>query len=233
MSRMYVHLREKTQTAKIDFNNLALKTWEKAHENARFHGSDDIRCDFFIVFSELNSWLLIQLDTFLELLESNNTKIPKYAKLTPNDGIQFLLHFDMLNRANYCTNAMFHVEHFLNEIGERIGVKRDSYYRYTRSLLTHLNMYDDTKFKTLNAPAQIRNSLHNNGCPDRDFEVTIRGRLYKFAKTKPIMYTDWGNLYILFDELLNITIEITDKHALRKIPKIKRTSEYNNWLSSV
>jgi hypothetical protein len=120
----------------------------------------------------------------------------------------------------------------LNVLGSKIGVEKDSYYRYTRSLLTHLNMYDDTKFKTLNAPAQIRNSLHNNGCPDRDFEVTIRGRLYKFAKTKPIIYTDWRNLYILFDELLNIIIEITDKHALRKIPKIKRTSEYNNWLSS-
>ena len=118
----------------------------------------------------------------------------------------------------------------LNVLGSKIGVEKDSYYRYTRSLLTHLNMYDDTKFKTLNAPAQIRNSLHNNGCPDRDFEVTIRGRLYKFVKSKPIIYTGWGNLYIFFDELLNIIIEITDNRALRKIPKIKRTSEYNNWL---
>ena len=227
---MYVHLREKTQTARIDFNNLALKSWEKAHENSRFHGSDDIRCDFFVIFSELNSWLLIQLDTFLDLLESNNTKIPKYAKLAPNDGIQFLLQYDILNRASYCTNAMFHVEHFLNVIGSRIGVDKGSYYSYTKNLLSRLNMYDDDKFKMLNAPAQIRNSLHNNGCPDRDFEVTIRGRLYKFVKSKPIIYTDWGSLYILFDELLNIIIEITDKHALRKIPKIKRTSEYSNWL---
>ena len=230
MSHKYVHLREKTQTARIDFNNLALKSWEKAHENSRFHGSDDIRCDFFVVFSELNSWLLIQLDTFLELLESNNTKIPKYAKLAPTDGIQFLLQFDMLNRSSYCTNAMFHVEHFLNVIGSRIGLDKGSYYSYTKNLLFRLNMYDDDKFKMLNAPAQIRNSLHNNGCPDRDFEVTIRGRLYKFAKSKPIMYTDWGSLYIFFDELLNVMIEITDKHALRKIPKIKRTSEYNKWL---
>ena len=227
---MYVHLREKTQTARIDFNNLALKSWEKAHENSRFHGSDDIRCDFFVVFSELNSWLLIQLDTFLEILESNNTKIPKYAKLAPNDGIQFLLQFDMLNRSSYCTNAMFHVEHFLNVIGSRIGVDKGSYYSYTKNLLYRINMYDDDKFKTLNAPAQIRNSLHNNGCPDRDFEVTIRGRLYKFVKSKPIIYTGWDSLYIFFDELLNIIIEITDKHALRKILKIKRTSEYSNWL---
>ena len=227
---MYVHLHEKTQMARIDFNNLALKSWEKAHENSRFHGSDDIRCDFFVVFSELNSWLLIQLDTFLELLESNNTKIPKYAKLAPTDGIQFLLQFDMLNRSSYCTNAMFHVEHFLNVIGSRIGVDKGSYYSYTKNLLSRLNMYDDDKFKMLNAPAQIRNSLHNNGCPDRDFEVTIRGRLYKFVKSKPIIYTGWDSLYIFFDELLNIIIEITDKHALRKIPKIKRTSEYSNWL---
>ena len=227
---MHVHLRERTQTARIDFNNLAMKLWEKAHENGRFHGPDDMRCDFFVVSSELNSWLLIQLDTFLELLESNNTKIPKYAKLAPNDRIQFLLQYDTLNRVSYCTNAMFHVEHFLNVIGSRIGVEKDGYYSYTKRLLSRLNIYDDDKFKTLNAPAQIRNSLHNNGCPDRDFEVTIRGRLYKFAKSKPVIYTGWGSLYILFDELLNIMIEITDKHALRKIPKIKRTSEYNNWL---
>ena len=230
MSRMYVHLRENTQTARIDFNNLASKSWEKAQENDRFHGSDDMRSDFFVTFSELNLWLLVQLDTFLELLKSDNIKISKNVSLTPNDRIQFLLQYDTLNRASYCTNAMFHVEHFLNVLGSKIGVEKDSYYSYTKSLLSRLNMYDDNKFKTLNAPAQIRNSLHNNGCPDRDFEVTIRGRLYKFVKTKPIIYTGWESLYIFFDELLNIIIEITDKHALRKIPKIKRTSEYNNWL---
>src|ERR671932_1277778 len=227
MSRM---LHKKTQTARIDFNNLASKSWEKAQENDRFHGSDDIRYDFFVTFSELNLWLLVQIDTFLELLDSNSIKIPKYVSLTPNDRIQFLLRYDTLNRASYCTNAMFQVEHFLNVIGSKIGVEKDGYYSYTKSLLSRLNIYDDNKFKTLNAPAQIRNSLHNNGCPDRDFEVTIRGRLYKFVKSKPIMYTDWRSLYIFFDELLNIMIEITDNHALRKIPKIKRTSEYSNWL---
>ena len=174
MSRIYVRLHEKTQAARIDFNNLASKSWEKAQENGRFHGSDDIRCDFFVIFSELNLWLVIQLDTFLELLDSNSTKIPKYASLTPNDRIQFLLQYDTLNRASYCTNAMFQIEYFLNVIGSKIGVEKDGYYRYTKSLLSRLNIYDDNKFKTLNAPAQIRNSLHNNGCPDRDFEVTIR-----------------------------------------------------------
>ena len=49
-----------------------------------------------------------------------------------------------------------------------------------------------------------------------DFEVTISGRLYKFVKSKPIMYTGWKSLYIFFDELLNIMIEVADKHALRK-----------------
>jgi hypothetical protein len=230
MSRMYVRLHGKTQNARIDFNNLASKSWEKAQENDRFHGSDDTRSDFFVTFSELNLWLLVQLDTFLELLKSDNIKISKNVSLTPNDRIQFLLQYDTLNRASYCTNAMFQVEHFLNIMGNKIGVEKDSYYSYTKSLLSRLNIYDDNKFKILNAPAQIRNSLHNNGCPDRDFEVTIRGRLYKFVKNKPIVYTGGGNLYIFFDELLNIIIEITDNRVLRKIPKIKRTSEYNNWL---
>src|SRR5919197_4737578 len=230
MSRMDVHLHEKTQTARIDFNNLATKSWKKAQENGRFHGSDDIRSDFFVIFSELNLWLSLQLDTFLELLESDSIKISKYVSLIPNDRIQFLLQYDTLNRVSYCTNAMFHVEHFLNVIGSKIGVDRDGYYSYTKRLLSRLNICDDNKFKTLNAPAQIRNSLHNNGCPDRDFEVTIRGRLYKFVKSKPIIYTGWESLCIFFDELLNIMIEISDNRALRKIPKILRTSEYNNWL---
>ena len=107
-----------------------------------------------------------------------------------------------------CSN----VEHFLNVIGSRIGVDKGSYYSYTKNLLSRLNMYDDDKFKMLNAPAQIR------------------GRLYKFVKSKPIMYTGWENMYKFFDELLDIMIEVTDKHALRKIPKIKHTSKYNNWL---
>ena len=47
MSSMNVRLREKTQTARIDFNNLASKSWVEAQENGRFHGSDDIRYDFF------------------------------------------------------------------------------------------------------------------------------------------------------------------------------------------
>ena len=56
MSRMYVRLHGKTQRARIDFNNLASKSWEKAQENDRFHGSDDTRSDFFVTFSELNLW---------------------------------------------------------------------------------------------------------------------------------------------------------------------------------
>ena len=110
MSRMYVRLHGKTQNARIDFNNLASKSWEKAQENDRFHGSDDTRSDFFVTFSELNLWLLVQLDTFLELLKSDNIKISKNVSLTPNDRIQFLLQYDTLNRASYCTNAMFQVD---------------------------------------------------------------------------------------------------------------------------
>ena len=89
MSRMCVRLHEKIQTARIDFDNLASKSWEKAQENGRFHGPDDSRCDFFVIFSELNLWLLIQLDTFLEILESDSIKISKYVSLTPNDRNQF------------------------------------------------------------------------------------------------------------------------------------------------
>ena len=40
---------------------------------------------FFVIFSQLNLWLLIQLDTFLELLESNSTKISQYDKENNNN----------------------------------------------------------------------------------------------------------------------------------------------------
>ena len=115
MSSMYVRLREKTQTAKIDFNNLVSKSWVKAQENGRFHGSDDIRYIFLscLVSWTCGYWLLIQIDTFLELLESNNIKVSKHVSLTQNDRIQFLLQFDMLNRSSYCMNAMFQCRTFL------------------------------------------------------------------------------------------------------------------------
>ena len=74
----------------------------------------------------------------------------------------------------------------------------------------------------LNALALVRNSLHNNGYhTEEDFEMVIRGISYKFEKDKQVKFSGWGNLYIMFDELLDVIefiLETTDVKKLAKIP---------------
>ena len=81
------------------------------------------------------------------------------------------------------------------------------------------------QFKILNVPADIRNSLHNNGYHvENDFEVTIRGKFYKFEKGKKVMLAGWNNLYIIFDELLNVIEIIIESPQVKQLPKIPHTS---------
>jgi hypothetical protein len=129
----------------------------------------------------------------------------------------------------YCTKAMFDVEYFLFSLGKSLDLDRDKegYYKYTRYFLLHIGIKDDNKFQILNAPAKIRNCLHNNGYyANDDFEITLRGRSYKFVKGKQVEFTGWDNLYIFFDELLKVLTEIVDNPVIQKIDKIPHTSMY-------
>jgi hypothetical protein len=76
----------------------------------------------------------------------------------------------------------------------------------------------------LNAPAQVRNSLHNNGYAGFNFEITLRGRTYNFIKDQQVKFTGWDNLYIFFDELLDVLIEIINNPAVQKINNVPHTS---------
>lgn len=54
-----------------------------------------------MTFGELNAWLLIQLDDFLETLDRTSNKIKKYMTLSDDDRTQFLLQCDTITRSSY------------------------------------------------------------------------------------------------------------------------------------
>jgi hypothetical protein len=223
-----VFLKQITKNAVTDFSSLLKRSWIHAQEYHQRYGKDDARCDFFIVFSELNLWLLLQLDNFLELLDQSSTKIGRHMELTVVATNQFLLQYDTVNRSSYCTKAMFDVENFLVSIAKSLSLPRDNkgYFRFTRALLSHLGILDNQKFSVLNAPAQVRNALHKNGYADHDFQVTLRQRSYKFTKGDQVKFTGWGNLYIFFDELLDVLVEIIGNPNVQQVNKIPHTSTY-------
>jgi hypothetical protein len=149
--------------------------------------------------------------------------------------MQYLLQHDTTNRASYCTKAMFDTECLLASMVGCLGSDpKAKYYELTEHLLLCLDIKDKTfgnlrdhhYYKVLNAPAQIRNSLHNNGYGGYDFKVTLRGRSYKFTKGQQVTFTGWDNLYIFFDELLDVLVEIINNPAIQNISKIPHTSMY-------
>lgn len=169
--------------------------------------------------SETNLWLLIQFDVFTEMLNGNDTKINRYMTLNPQSRIQYLVQHDTINRISYVTKTMFDVEDFIKELAK--GLKKPAkgkYYEFTKKFLKDLDIYFEQKYKILNAPYQIRNSLHNNGYAYHNFDISLRGRLYKFVKGQQITFTGWNDLYFFFDELTDLLFEIT------KNPKVKHIS---------
>jgi len=98
--------------------------------------------------------------------------------------------------------------------------------KFTEKLLTHLSITDTKKHKILNLPAQVRNSLHNNGYATVDFEMELRGNTYKIEQGKQITFSDWNHIYIFMDELLDVLVEIIDSSTMKKIPKIPHNSMY-------
>jgi hypothetical protein len=222
--------------ARRDFRTLLNKTWGYAEKYCQKYNQYDARCDFFKLFSMLNLWLLLELDNFSELVDPTNAKISRYMTLARTDRIQYLLQHDTINRSSYCTKAMFDTEYFLASIADRLGLdsNKTKYYKLTEQLLLRLkikgmerdNIKDHKYYKVLNAPAQVRNSLHNNGYAGFNFEITLRGRTYNFIKDQQVKFTGWDNLYIFFDELLDVLIEIINNPAVQKINNVPHTSTF-------
>lgn len=214
-------------SAKKDFWILTGKVWSYGQRYGKIYGQSDQRTDFFIVFSMLNVWLLIQLDNFLRLLDSSNSHISTYLNLTPNDRFQFLSQYDTINRVGYITKAMFEVEYFIASLDKGLDLTLSpKYYYLTVGLLRHLGIKSKHKENVLNAPAHLRNSLHNNGFAGRDFKVTMRGKSYKFTKDKIIKFGGWTAIYIFTDELIDVLVKIIDDPRVKAVRNIPSTSLY-------
>lgn len=224
MSHM-VSLNQITTEAKVNFFNLLKKSWQEFQKNSKIYTGDDARSDFFGVFSESNLWLLIHLDMFSEMLDKQDKKISKYMNLNPRSRTHYLSQHDTINKIGYITKVMFDVEVFIKNIMKGLEKPaKGKYFDFTKQLLKNLNMYTEQNHKILNALYQLRNSLHNNGYAYHDFNITLRTRKYSFEKGKRIEFTGWDDLYIFFDELTDILIDIVKNLKLQKIGLIDHTS---------
>ena len=160
------------------------------------------------------------------MLNPNDPKISRYMNLNPNSRLQYLLQHDTINKIGYNTQTMFAVEEFIKNImrGMKKPPKRRKYYYFTEDCLNSLDMFDEQKHKILNAPFQLRDSLHNNGYVYNDFEITLRGIDYKFVKGKRIEFASWETIHIFYDELSNVLIEIAENEKLQEFTFIPHTN---------
>jgi hypothetical protein len=125
---------------------------------------------------------------------------------------------------------MFDVEYFLKSISNRLGLETNGkYYNITRALVSHLGM-NEQDFKILNAPAQLRNALHNSGFASFNFEVALQGREYKFEEGKKVTFSGWDNIHIMFSELLGTLTNILENVIVQQIPRIEHASESSHYM---
>ena len=221
-----VSLNQIIADAQTNFRNLLEKTHNLIENYSKAYGEGDGRTVFFANYFQLNLWLLIQFDTFLEVLTPSSNRVNKHVSLAQQNIKPFMLRYDTINRASYCTKAIFDVEHFLKSIVKQLNMNpADGYWKLTKQLKNKLNLSGD-QCNILNLPAFTRNSLHNNGYHTKDdFKVVIGIKTYKFEKGKKITFSGWGDLYIMFDELLYVIEHILQSADVRKEMKIPHTSE--------
>jgi hypothetical protein len=99
-------LKERTLLAKTEFDKFLIKTADCSLKFKDKYSLDDCRYTFFAHFFELNGWLMIQLDQFLGLLDSQQQIKFNNKVLDAKHRSTFLDQFDTINRANYCTTGM-------------------------------------------------------------------------------------------------------------------------------
>lgn len=224
----YISFIQLLWNAKADFFVMLSRTWNYAQKYKQEYSKDDMRSDFYIIFSQLNLWLLLQFDYLLEMLEPTDKKISKYMNLATESRRVFLLQYDTINRATYCSTAMFDIEHFLATVSKALGLPtKKGFFNISKQVLQYLDIEDqEKKLRVLNVPAKIRNSLHNDGVfnEKEDYEIVLRGRHYKLTVGTKVDCSGWNNLYIFFDEVLNILVEICERPSVRQLTKIARTS---------
>jgi hypothetical protein len=226
-----VSLNQITREAKGNFVPLLNKVWQLRQEYDKKYTIADARTDFFSAFAESNLWLLIQLDSFLEILDRNNDRISKYMTMDSANRTKFLAQYDTINRAAFCTKAMFDVEHFLRLLakGLQLALQNNNYGTLADEVLRSVGLTTSDSLLILKNIAHIRNSLHNNGFVGYDFVILIGSNRYSFTKGQQVYYTGWDNLYIMFDKLIDTLVEIINSKKLKSIKIIPHNSEFSRY----
>ena len=177
-----------------------------------------------MIVTELNVWLLIQFDDFLDTQNKLNGKIEKYLTLSDEDRSTFISNFDTVNRASYLTQFMFYTEQFVIVLLKKLNqTSSNGYYKNTENLLNALTKNVGQNLKILTLPAQVRNSLHGNGYTDYDIDVTLRGTSFNARKGEQVKFTGWDDLYIMLDEMTDLIIDLVENSSINRekfIPKL-------------
>ena len=160
-------------------------------------------------------------------MESQEIKFNDHV-LDAKHRLTFLDQCDTINRGNYCTTGMFYTEQLLMSINSYLKEydENDGYSTLTKKLLIFLgyseanNILDNRNYVILNTPAQIRNTLHNNGYAGRDFKIIIDGEICHIIKGQQLERTGWATLYKIFEALIELLNEILDNNKIENIKYI-------------
>ena len=241
-------LKERTLLAKTEFDKFLTKTADCSLKFKDRYSLDDCRYTFFAHFFELNGWLMIQLDQFLGLLDSQQQIKFNDKELDAKHRSTFLDQFDTINRANYWTTGIFYTEQLLKSINVKIDkhLSRDGYWNITRDLLFYLEpslgksliksqtkslkanyikikndiIKSDKNHLILNTPAQIRNTLHNNGYTNKDIDIIVDNKLISIKEHEQLVSTGWITLCKVFDALIELVLVILHNPKIERIKHI-------------
>lgn len=195
-----------------NYLKLLQKLWKKAQDYGKQYGEDDARKEFFVSFSQLIVWVLIQFDDFISTQPPLDKKLTKYMTLD-NVGMPVMVtQLDTINRASFLTKLMFDVEHFIKNMLDHFNQNTEfGYWKLIDNLLIELNITDTQTTNILKLPASVRNALHNNGYTKYPISnIVLRNNTYVANSGDQITFTGWNNIYVIIDEMADCLISIID-----------------------
>lgn len=218
------HIQNEVIKARQNFSKFYTDLRTEAYSNRDKYSEEDIRCGFFVILYQDVLWPSLVLEEFSQVI-NEKTSVKEFLMMDDIPRLQFLFSYNQITRMSFLTKFMFDIEDFLKSIMAASGNPMDDgYYVMTEKLLKLLDLYDKQNHGILNAPAQIRNSLHNGGFASYDFEVIIKEKTFKFKRGERIVFASWDNIYLILDELVNL-IKIIIKNKKNLICK-----RYFKWL---
>ncbi|MEX2193160.1 MAG: hypothetical protein WD717_07260 [Nitrosarchaeum sp.] len=207
-----VSMKELITNVRPDYLQLLQKLWKKVQDYENQYGKDDARKEFFVSFSQLIVWVLIQFDDFIKTQDYSTGKIKKYMTLDDASKPIMVTQLDIINRASFLTKLMFDFEHFLKNILDHFNRNIPTGYGgILNNYLDELGITDMHTKNVLKLPSSVRNALHNNGYTKHSINSTIlRNKTYVANSGDQITFAGWDNIYIIIDEMTDCLITIID-----------------------